>query len=55
MWPRLLKNWYGQYTETADQARLVATADIAEIRSACRSFRRLESALDRFRRDAEFH
>ena len=41
----VLKEWYGRYTETADQPSLTARMDPQQARTRCRSFRAFENAL----------
>lgn len=41
----VLKQWYGLYKPTADQARFTARCDWDRVRQRCRSFRKLEAAL----------
>lgn len=49
---QVLRATMGRYTETADQARLAAAADIEDMRRYCRSFRKLEKVIAEFRAHA---
>ncbi len=47
-----LRAMHGRYRETADQARLIAAADLDLVRTRSRSFQKLLKTLDEFRDDA---
>ncbi|MCC7389901.1 MAG: DUF4276 family protein [Phycisphaerales bacterium] len=47
-----LRSMHGRYSETADQARLIAKADLDLLRTRSRSFRKLLKTLDELRDDA---
>lgn len=43
----ILRDWYGKYRETVDQARMTARIDFDKLRKNSRSFRALDTALSR--------